>query len=238
MRLSTIRFTLIELLVVVAIIAILASMLLPALSRARESARQASCANNMKQLISGWLMYAGDHDDITPLNHQGWEQKDRWFVTLAPYVAGEQDSISNSVVIDVLKLICPTGGATVTISGTTYPIYCNYSQPYPWGFPRLQMDQAIGLKGGGIPLNQILHPTEVMAFGEASPRVYWGPQNNGVFTLLGSAVDDIADPLRHIQSMNGAFPDGHVAKVASGDLLSALSAGTHGDDSRLLGDAP
>jgi len=59
-------FTLLELLVVVSIISILAAMLLPALSRARESARRVSCASNLRQLGLVFKMFAGESKDVYP----------------------------------------------------------------------------------------------------------------------------------------------------------------------------
>ena len=60
------RFTLIELLIVIAIIAILAGMLLPALNNARKSARQMSCLSNLKNQITALLNYQTDNGDYVP----------------------------------------------------------------------------------------------------------------------------------------------------------------------------
>ena len=92
------QFPLIELLVVIAIIAILAAMLLPALSKAREKARQISCVSNVKQLALADLMYVDDNGGCFPIsydrnNESTWFAV--WFHLIAPYQGGKFTDTSN-----------------------------------------------------------------------------------------------------------------------------------------------
>jgi prepilin-type N-terminal cleavage/methylation domain-containing protein/prepilin-type processing-associated H-X9-DG protein len=82
-------FTLIELLVVIAIIAILAAILFPVFAKAREKARQTACLNNQKQIVTSFIMYAQDHDEMLPTSDNAW----------------------GGISLDKGVLVCPTAGA-------------------------------------------------------------------------------------------------------------------------------
>ncbi len=84
-------FTLIELLVVIAIIAILAAILFPVFAKAREKARQTACTNNQKQIVTSFLMWAQDHEELLPTSDVAW----------------------GSIGIDRGVLQCPTAGTKI-----------------------------------------------------------------------------------------------------------------------------
>jgi prepilin-type N-terminal cleavage/methylation domain-containing protein len=71
-------FTLVELLVVIGIIALLLSVLMPALSRAREQANRVKCANNLKQLLNALYMYSTENKQFLPYGNPGTSQAPGW----------------------------------------------------------------------------------------------------------------------------------------------------------------
>jgi len=119
-------FTLIELLVVIAVIAVLMAILMPALSRAREQGKRVACLNNLRQMMTGWILYADDNTDkIVAANPQatgGWVQypSSGTSATMEEKLSGVRSGLLFSYCPEVQMYKCPTGerGEVVTYAIT------------------------------------------------------------------------------------------------------------------------
>jgi prepilin-type N-terminal cleavage/methylation domain-containing protein/prepilin-type processing-associated H-X9-DG protein len=116
-------FTLIELLVVIAIIAILAAMLLPALSRAKQTAVGISCLSNKKQMQLSWSMYTNDYNDHLAINADQSEPYQVGTTYTQDWCEGIMDWTSSSQNTNTAYLINPKVSSLGPYNVNTYSIY-------------------------------------------------------------------------------------------------------------------
>jgi prepilin-type N-terminal cleavage/methylation domain-containing protein/prepilin-type processing-associated H-X9-DG protein len=205
-------FTLIELLVVVAIIAILASMLLPALARAKEKAKAIKCLSNEKQIGLGYILYANDHSDYLPLAADPSAASPcQWFWEISRYIARETPSYSN-LVAQGNVVACPSAKLKNAVP-TNIPAnaaYGGYGQNYYYlGYmeetdrkktTQVTKPSETCMNGDGLDVDRnlnwwnygYLYPPSVPPWGTASVRPY----------------------IRHGKGGNYSWVDGHASLTA------------------------
>jgi prepilin-type N-terminal cleavage/methylation domain-containing protein/prepilin-type processing-associated H-X9-DG protein len=208
-------FTLIELLVVIAIIAILAAILFPVFSRAREQARKAACQSNLKQIAEAMLMYAQDWDEhfpCTPYWKCGRAQNaiySRWYLLIFPYVKNQQ------------AFVCPSG--TVVGGWRMPPGWTNIS----YGMGKIAQCHNIDpYEEIGYSLAEYPQPSQSILICDSANNgdgaANWGKI---AFPRVCSAACNPSrqteDNTRHSGGSNIAFVDGHVKWMSAYQILNA-----------------
>jgi len=205
-------FTLIELLVVIAIIAILAAILFPVFSRAREQARKAACASNLKEIGLALRMYSQDWDEkIVPMyvwNPQNGERR-WWMVLIQPYLKNYQILHCPSCQYDgwCVGISCETFGDDNRLPlEQRHRYFGGYG--YNWYWTGAPTDNANTLNMSEAALSR---PSEIVAVSD-SACVVTGPNPSiGIdFYAWLNGFPGSDNVRRHNGGANYLFYDGHV----------------------------
>lgn len=185
------RFTLIELLIVIAIIAILAGMLLPALKKARDASKSIVCKNKIKTIGLAYRLYLTDYDGIAPYEDYVTNYP-TWMYHIMPYCGVPSDKLVGSMPF-LEQLRCPM--AQIDPSYFLYWYHTNYQANY-WVISRLCLMKP--------DINQ-KRPAETMVFIDG-----WGRDRLANTNYLIGYPERIVEMCRHTQKANTYFLDGHI----------------------------
>jgi len=185
-------------LVVIAIIAILAAMLLPALSRAREKARQAACMNNLKQIGVAVMMYIQAYDEWIPrAGYQCVDNSACWKYKLAPYL-GIKDR-DDTYYLEHGVYHCPTKGNTM-LGDASYGDNGFYGG-YGWNWEHFGYNAA-------SPAYPYVHLGTAR---NPSESIIAGDTKDGVNDIISTYLCDNHFGTRHSGGINVLWLDGHVS---------------------------